>query len=88
MSQTLADVERAFILATLLEMGGNRTHTAHSLGICIRTLRQKLAIYKSAGFYVMDNPNAATAPHMSKRCVAKPRKCLGGFCNFCKGVRT
>ena len=42
---TLADMERELILKTLSEEGGNRTLTAEILGISVRTLRNKLALY-------------------------------------------
>jgi transcriptional regulator with GAF, ATPase, and Fis domain len=43
---TLADVERAHILATLERLNGNRTHAAAALGISLRTMRNKLALYR------------------------------------------
>lgn len=42
----LADVERAHILAVLERMKGNRTHAAAALGISLRTMRNKLALYR------------------------------------------
>jgi DNA-binding NtrC family response regulator len=42
----LAEVERAHILATLEQMKGNRTHAAAALGISLRTMRNKLALYR------------------------------------------
>ncbi len=47
--QTIADVERQMILNTLDHCLGNRTHAAKVLGISIRTLRNKLNIYKDDG---------------------------------------
>ena len=47
--QTLANVERGLILETLRHVLGNRTHAANILGISIRTLRNKLNEYASAG---------------------------------------
>ncbi|MBI3358696.1 MAG: sigma-54-dependent Fis family transcriptional regulator [Nitrospirae bacterium] len=44
---TLWEVERNLILGTLAKMDGNRTHAAKSLGISIRTLRNKLKEYRS-----------------------------------------
>ncbi len=46
---TLWEVERDLILETLEKMGGNRTHAAKRLGISIRTMRNKLKEYRSAG---------------------------------------
>src|SRR5215831_15568292 len=47
--RTVADVERDLILETLKHCLGNRTHAANILGISIRTLRNKLNEYSSAG---------------------------------------
>jgi DNA-binding NtrC family response regulator len=49
---TVADVERALILGTLKHCLGNRTHTANILGISVRTLRNKLAVYTAEGVFV------------------------------------
>lgn len=43
--QTLADMERGAILATLEAHGGNRTQAARELGISLRTLQRKLKEY-------------------------------------------
>ncbi len=50
--RTVADVERDLILDTLDHCLGNRTHAAKILGISIRTLRNKLNEYTSAGLAV------------------------------------
>jgi DNA-binding NtrC family response regulator len=50
--RTVADVERDLILATLRRCLGNRTHAAGLLGISIRTLRNKLAVYAAEGVSV------------------------------------
>lgn len=50
--QTVADMERKLILATLDHCFGNRTHAANVLGISIRTLRNKLKLYGEEGFDV------------------------------------
>jgi len=47
--RTVAEVERDLILETLKHCLGNRTHAANILGISIRTLRNKLNEYSSAG---------------------------------------
>ncbi len=44
---TLWEAERNLILGTVEQMAGNRTHAAKSLGISIRTLRNKLREYRS-----------------------------------------
>jgi DNA-binding NtrC family response regulator len=45
---TLWEAERSLILSTLEKMAGNRTHAAKSLGISIRTLRNKLREYRGS----------------------------------------
>ncbi len=50
--RTLNDIERTVILEALDYHMGNRTHTAKSLGISIRTLRNKLAEYRVLGIKV------------------------------------
>jgi two-component system response regulator FlrC len=47
--RTLDDIERNVIIEALKYHSGNRTHTAKSLGISIRTLRNKLADYRRIG---------------------------------------
>jgi DNA-binding NtrC family response regulator len=46
---TISDMERELILKTLAREGGNRTITAEKLGISVRTLRNKLALYGRLG---------------------------------------
>ena len=58
--RTVADVERDLILDTLDHCLGNRTHAARILGISIRTLRNKLSEYLSAGIAVAE-PGATRA---------------------------
>ncbi len=50
---TLQEVETQFILATLGHHGGNRTHAAKTLGISLRTLRNKINEFTAAGIQVM-----------------------------------
>src|SRR5260221_5287347 len=50
--RTVADVERDLILKTLKHCLGNRTRAANILGISIRTLRNKLAVYAADGVRV------------------------------------
>ena len=47
---TIEEMERKLIFHTLDKTGGNRTHAARSLGISIRTLRNKLNEYKEKNF--------------------------------------
>jgi two-component system, response regulator FlrC len=57
--RTVADVERDLILETLQHTYGNRTHAAGILGISIRTLRNKLRQYGSAGLPIPPPPQEA-----------------------------
>ena len=50
--KTVAEVEQVLIIDTLKHCLGNRTHAANILGISIRTLRNKLNQYNSAGVSV------------------------------------
>ena len=43
--KTFKEIEREVILARLEELNGNRTHTARSLKIGLRTLQRKLKVY-------------------------------------------
>jgi DNA-binding NtrC family response regulator len=58
--RTVAAVERDLILDTLDHCLGNRTHAAKILGISIRTLRNKLSEYMTAGIAVAE-PGATRA---------------------------
>jgi DNA-binding NtrC family response regulator len=60
--RTVADVERDLILETLTHCLGNRTHAATILGISIRTLRNKLREYSSAGVRVPPPAQADRIP--------------------------
>jgi DNA-binding NtrC family response regulator len=51
---TLADIERKVILKTLSQLNGNRTRTSESLGISIRTLRNRLRDYRGDGYPVAE----------------------------------
>jgi DNA-binding NtrC family response regulator len=44
----IADVERALILATLEHLGGDKKRTAEVLGISLKTLYNRLAVYAAA----------------------------------------
>ena len=55
-----ASVECDLILDTLDHCLGNRTHAAKILGISIRTLRNKLGEYVSAGIPVAEPGQART----------------------------
>lgn len=45
--QTISEVEKTLIMGTLDHCFGNRTHAANILGISLRTLRNKLNMYKT-----------------------------------------
>lgn len=49
----LRDLETQFILETLKRHQGNRTHAAKTLGISLRTLRNKINEFTSEGLEVM-----------------------------------
>ena len=50
--QSLADIERDYILETLAQCNGNRTRTAKILKISVRSLRMKLQNYSLRGIDV------------------------------------
>ena len=60
--RTVADVERDLILETLQHCLGNRTHAANILGISIRTLRNKLQLYRQEGLAVPHPSEAEQVP--------------------------
>ena len=51
--ETLRVVETQFILETLKSHKGNRTHAARTLGISLRTLRNKINEFTAEGYEVM-----------------------------------
>jgi DNA-binding NtrC family response regulator len=46
---TLAEAEKRLILATLDAVAGDRKEAAATLGISVRTLYSRLALYRAAG---------------------------------------
>jgi two-component system response regulator FlrC len=58
----MEEVERDLILETLTHCLGNRTRAAEILGISIRTLRNKLQEYRSAGVAVPPAPGQLSGP--------------------------
>lgn len=48
-TKSMRDMEREIILNALHAHQGNRTHTAKSLGMSLRTLRHKLKVYRDLG---------------------------------------
>lgn len=58
---TLYDLEKQRILRSLKYFNGNKTHTAHALGITIKTLYNKLHEYgEFENFAVHQIPNSKT----------------------------
>jgi two-component system response regulator FlrC len=53
-AEALTDVRRVIILETLRQFDGNRTKTAESLGVSVRTIRNKLKQYRELGEDVPD----------------------------------
>lgn len=49
---TVWEAERNLILETLEQFGGNRTHAARTLGISIRTIRNKIKEYRQANSHL------------------------------------
>ena len=56
----VADVERDLILATLRDIGGDRTAAASMTGIAIRTLPNNMRAYAAQG---CERPDAGQAVH-------------------------
>jgi two-component system, response regulator FlrC len=50
--RTVDEVERTLILQTLAHCNGNRSHAAKALGISVRTLRNKIHIFRDAGLFI------------------------------------
>jgi two-component system, NtrC family, response regulator AtoC len=57
--ETVKTLERHFIIQTLTKHNGNRTHAAKTLGISLRTLRNKINEFTNSGFNV---PESASYP--------------------------
>ncbi len=52
LGRTMTEVERNFIIETLKHHNGNRTHAAKTLGISLRTLRNKINEFTAGGHEV------------------------------------
>lgn len=63
---SLEEAERQVIIAALRYHGGNRTHTAQSLKVAVRTVTNKLVKYKEQGHEVPAPPNGEPADRASK----------------------
>lgn len=59
----LARLEREFILQTLRRTQGNRTSAANLLGISIRSLRDRIRLYRDRGEMVPEPPGYGRARH-------------------------
>lgn len=60
--QTIAEVERQLILATLAENGGNKERSAHILGLSLKTLYNRLRQYENedaAARHALDSTEAS-----------------------------
>jgi len=68
--QSLAEIEREHILATLTQCSGNRTHAARILKISVRSLRMKLQDYSSRGIDIIAPGNAQVL--QKPGCVSDP----------------
>lgn len=58
--QTIFDVEKKLIFETLDHCLGNKTHSAHILGISIRTLRNKLRQYGAEDLFEQTDPPSSS----------------------------
>jgi two-component system response regulator FlrC len=70
---TLAAVECEFILQTLRYFQGNRTHAADALGISVRSLRDRIRVYREQG----ENVPAPQSSNADDLLYGKPSK----FCH-------
>tara|TARA_B100000674_G_C37919042_1_gene952383 strand:+ start:470 stop:1537 length:1068 start_codon:yes stop_codon:yes gene_type:complete len=59
---TLAEIEQQVILSALDEYDGNRTHASQTLGISVRTLRNRLREYREQGIFIPE-PGLARRAH-------------------------
>ena len=59
---TMKDVETQFILRTLQHHQGNRTHSAKTLGISLRTLRNKINEFEAEGICVAEPTKGRALP--------------------------
>jgi two-component system response regulator FlrC len=78
----LSELEKLAIAEALRRVGGNRTHAARLLGIGLRTLRNKLRLYREAGLPIESAGTAAgqlppsagaePVPILASPCRARP----------------
>ena len=79
--RTVADVERDLILETLKHCFGNRTHAASTLGISIRTLRNKLNEYAGDGVPVPPSTSGSSRDRHLDAQVGQTQLACGGEVN-------
>jgi DNA-binding NtrC family response regulator len=60
--ETLRERERAWILRVLRETDGNRSAAARRLGVSVRTIRNKLALYRGEGLQSVEDPPERARP--------------------------
>lgn len=66
--RTLEDVEKEVIFQALSFYHGNRTQTARSLGIALRTLQNKLEIYNNASVQTARGSDMEPVSKVSEEC--------------------
>ena len=66
---SVRDIERDLILATLADNYGNRTVSARTLGLSVRTLRNKIAEYSADG---VDVPQHQSKDEMRENGMSAP----------------
>ena len=63
----LAHIEHQTIMAALRETQGNRTKAAECLGISVRTLRNKINLYREKGILDRDDNTGRVQPWFRKK---------------------
>lgn len=78
--QTLDDIEKEVILKAIKFYGGNKTRTASSLGIAVRTLDNKLAIYNEVKNDVSETQAAAGSNDRAEAVERNEVETVSGVC--------
>lgn len=63
----LSKLEHTLIMAALRKTRGNRTHAAEILGISVRTIRNKLKLYREKDTLDRDKETGEIQPWLRKR---------------------
>lgn len=63
----LSKLEHTVIMAALRKMRGNRTRAAEILGISVRTIRNKINLYREKGMLDCDKETGEIQPWLRKR---------------------